>query len=54
MTRLYAQNASPKNRQKIRLNNLILLSLRISMCPYEFPGLILLATRSLDSIFVRH
>jgi len=27
MTRLYAQNASPKNRQKIRLNNLILLSL---------------------------
>jgi len=29
MTRLYAQNASPKNRQKIRLNNLILLSLKI-------------------------
>ena len=29
MTRLYAQNASPKNRQKIRLNNLILLSPRI-------------------------
>jgi len=29
MTRLYAQNASPKNRQKIRLNNLILLSPQI-------------------------